>query len=223
MSAPTRYEQWTGVRGTVCIPKRSSKSIAANLNGAPNLAEALGEPASFPAADRPTAIVQKINTTTRAPPSKLSLVLPAAIKPGGDILDIASAQVAKSARWPPRRVFGAVPNALDQDKQPRNPEDLRETVNIPVRNTAGDEIKVADMRRAIEPFHSTLGIWVPLLLELPFRQAREAFERIYFEQFLTRESGSRARVAEKSGVERTHLYRKLNALGIKGGKDDNSI
>ena len=108
-----------------------------------------------------------------------------------------------------------MPNALDQDKQPRNPEDLRETVNIPVRNTAGDEIKVADVRRAIEPLHSTLGIWVPLLLELPFRQAREAFERMYFEYHLARDGGNMTRLAEKTGLERTHLYRKLKDLGLR--------
>ena len=61
---------------------------------------------------------------------------------------------------------------------------------------------------------------VALPLELPLREAREAFERAYFEQLLARESGSIARVAEKSGLERTHLYRKLKALGIAAGRKE---
>ena len=50
--------------------------------------------------------------------------------------------------------------------------------------------------------------------ELPLREARDAFERAYFEFHLVQEHGSMTRVAEKSGLERTHLYRKLKQLGI---------
>ena len=52
------------------------------------------------------------------------------------------------------------------------------------------------------------------LSKLPFREARKAFERMYFEQLLARGSGQLARLAETSGLNRTHLYRKLKELGI---------
>jgi DNA-binding NtrC family response regulator len=51
--------------------------------------------------------------------------------------------------------------------------------------------------------------------ELPLREAREAFERIYFEQLLGREQANMSRVADKAGLERTHLYRKLKQLNIR--------
>ncbi|MEO6749313.1 MAG: sigma-54 dependent transcriptional regulator [Casimicrobiaceae bacterium] len=51
--------------------------------------------------------------------------------------------------------------------------------------------------------------------EVPLREAREAFERIYFEQLLSREQSNMSRVAEKAGLERTHLYRKLKQLAIR--------
>jgi DNA-binding NtrC family response regulator len=51
-------------------------------------------------------------------------------------------------------------------------------------------------------------------LELPLREARDAFERAYFEYHLSQENGSMTRVAEKTGLERTHLYRKLKQLGV---------
>jgi DNA-binding NtrC family response regulator len=51
-------------------------------------------------------------------------------------------------------------------------------------------------------------------LDLPLRDARDAFERAYFEFHLNRENGSMTRVADKTGLERTHLYRKLKQLGI---------
>ena len=55
-------------------------------------------------------------------------------------------------------------------------------------------------------------------LDRPLREARDAFERSYFEFHLARENGSMTRVAEKTGLERTHLYRKLKQLGVDIGR-----
>ena len=54
-----------------------------------------------------------------------------------------------------------------------------------------------------------------LPFDLPLRDARDAFERVYFEYHIAREGGNISRVAESVGLERTHLYRKLKQLGIK--------
>lgn len=51
-------------------------------------------------------------------------------------------------------------------------------------------------------------------LDKPLREARDEFETVYFEYHLYQENGSMTRVAEKTGLERTHLYRKLKQLGI---------
>jgi len=51
-------------------------------------------------------------------------------------------------------------------------------------------------------------------LDRPLREARDAFEKSYFEFHLAKENGSMTRVAEKTGLERTHLYRKLKQLGV---------
>jgi DNA-binding NtrC family response regulator len=55
-------------------------------------------------------------------------------------------------------------------------------------------------------------------LDQPLREARDAFERIYFEYHLIRESHSMTRVSERTGLERTHLYRKLKQLGIESAR-----
>jgi DNA-binding NtrC family response regulator len=57
-----------------------------------------------------------------------------------------------------------------------------------------------------------------LSFDLPLREARDAFERAYFEHHLNREGGSMTRVAERTGLERTHLYRKLKQLGVEPGR-----
>jgi DNA-binding NtrC family response regulator len=70
---------------------------------------------------------------------------------------------------------------------------------------------------AIEPPPPSLSTSIELRelpLDAPLREARDAFERAYFELHLAREQGSMTRVAEKTGLERTHLYRKLKQLGI---------
>lgn len=51
-------------------------------------------------------------------------------------------------------------------------------------------------------------------LDKPLREARDEFEKAYFEYHLGKENGSMIRVAEKTGLERTHLYRKLKQLGV---------
>ncbi len=53
-----------------------------------------------------------------------------------------------------------------------------------------------------------------IFLNQPLREARDEFERLYFEHHLACENGSMTRVADKTGLERTHLYRKLKQLGI---------
>ena len=52
------------------------------------------------------------------------------------------------------------------------------------------------------------------VLDKPLREGRDEYEKAYFEFHLTKENGSMTRVAEKTGLERTHLYRKLKQLGV---------
>lgn len=54
-----------------------------------------------------------------------------------------------------------------------------------------------------------------LQLDLPLREAREHFDNLYFNYQMQKENGNITRIAEKAGIERTHLYRKLKQLGIK--------
>ena len=56
------------------------------------------------------------------------------------------------------------------------------------------------------------------LFGMPLREARDGFERLYFEHHLKRERYNITRLAERTGLERTHLYRKLKQLGIATGR-----
>jgi DNA-binding NtrC family response regulator len=59
------------------------------------------------------------------------------------------------------------------------------------------------------------GTQMSLPLDLPLREAREHFDSLYFNYQMQKENGNISRIAEKAGIERTHLYRKLKQLGIK--------
>ncbi len=61
-----------------------------------------------------------------------------------------------------------------------------------------------------------------LPLDLPLREAREHFDSLYFNYQMQKENGNISRIAEKAGIERTHLYRKLKQLGIKPLKKGSS-
>ena len=155
--------------------------------------------------------------------SELSLMLPALREHAEDIPDIANillAQLVEAKHCPARHFSTAALNALRQFHWPRNLQDLEGAVKNLALTALDEEIGAADVERVSAQYHPATDTQIKLQLELPLREARDAFERAYFEQLLAREGGSIARVAEKSGVERTHLYRKLKALGITAGKKE---
>ena len=85
-----------------------------------------------------------------------------------------------------------------------------------------EEIQPSDLERVLLALRTPASAAGDLPLDQPYREARDAFERLYFEYQLARENGSVSRVAERSGIERTHLYRKLKALGLPAGKRDDN-
>ena len=80
---------------------------------------------------------------------------------------------------------------------------------------SADDVESLLLRDASDSPRQALAL--PLFNQ-PLRDAREAFERMYFEYHLKSERGNMTRVADKTGLERTHLYRKLKQLGLNLGR-----
>jgi DNA-binding NtrC family response regulator len=150
--------------------------------------------------------------------AELTLRLPALRDFAEDIPELAAqmlAQLVEARACPPRRFSVAALNALRQQGWPGNLAELEHVVKNLALSALGEEMDAADVERVLTAQGAQAG--APGL-DQPYRQAREAFERAYFENLLARERGSMSRVAEKSGLERTHLYRKLKALGLPVGR-----
>ncbi len=154
--------------------------------------------------------------------SELMLRLPALRECAEDVPDVAAlmlAQLVEARACPPRRLTVAALNALRNYAWPGNLAQLESVIKNLALSSLEEEVGLEDVERVLG---AQAGPSAPpeLGLDRPYREAREAFERLYFENLLAQESGSMSKVAEKSGLERTHLYRKLKALGLPVGRRD---
>ncbi len=117
---------------------------------------------------------------------------------------------------PRRRFSTAALNQLRTQPWPGGYIELRAAVKSLALGTLEEEIGLSDVRRLLTP-PPEIGA-TGIQLDQPLREAREAFERMYFEHHLRLEGGNMTRLAEKTGLERTHLYRKLKQLGLQAGR-----
>ena len=56
---------------------------------------------------------------------------------------------------------------------------------------------------------------ITLDLNNPLKGIKETLERRYFLYHMSKQRGNITKIAEVSGVDRAHLYRKFKTLGIK--------
>jgi len=105
-------------------------------------------------------------------------------------------------------------NALRNYDWPGNLMQLTGTVRSLALTCTSEEISVEDVKKVLAAPTQTQSVQ-SIPLNIPLREARDLFEKTYFEQLIDHESGNMTRVAERAGLERTHLYRKLKLLGIR--------
>ncbi|MDO9449721.1 MAG: sigma-54-dependent Fis family transcriptional regulator, partial [Rugosibacter sp.] len=117
---------------------------------------------------------------------------------------------------PLRRFTTGALNALRHRAWVEGYPALRAAVKSLAVAALGEEISTEEVRQLLtpagEPDQAQLD---PKIIQQPLREAREAFERIYFLHHLGEVNGNMVRLAEKTGLERTHLYRKLKDLGLR--------
>ena len=134
-----------------------------------------------------------------------------------DVPELASVillQLVEAKDVPPKTLSTSALNALRMYDWPGNFLQLQNMVKTLAQLVSGEEITGEDVEAAL-PQAPTRHSPADLPLDVPLRDARDAFERLYFDHHIAREGGNISRVAEAVGIERTHLYRKLKQLGIR--------
>lgn len=148
---------------------------------------------------------------------EIVLPLPALSELRDEVTDLADEvlkHLVESGEVPPRRIADAARPLLRQHSWPGGYAELLSSLRSAALAALDEEIDAPALRALLRPAGT------PMLpgLDQPLREAREAFERMYFEHHMEREGGNMTRLAERSGLERTHLYRKLKQLGLPVGR-----
>ncbi len=132
-----------------------------------------------------------------------------------DLLRFYVDRLVDEQHLPLRRFSVAAQNRLRNYPWPGNLGELKSLVQRVLILGAGEEIRLEEIERELAV---KLSVDEPLvkqdLLALPLREAREQFERAYLQQQLLLCNGKVGQLAKRVGMERTHLYRKLRALGV---------
>ena len=155
-------------------------------------------------------LVSCLNTlTVRVPPLReYAEVVP-------ELLNYYVDKLVDAENLPFRRFSVAAQNRLRNYPWPDNVRELRNLVRRLLMSNSEEEISLEEVEAEIS---STAHVDEPLvkqdLLSLPLREAREQFERSYLQQQLALCDGKVGKLAQRVGMERTHLYRKLRSLGV---------
>jgi DNA-binding NtrC family response regulator len=151
--------------------------------------------------------------------SDVALGVPSLLEIKDEIPDIAAqllALLVEAGEAPTRRLSTAAQNGLRQHNWPGGYSELRGVIKSLALGAIEEEIAGDEVARLLghDPSNPLPGL-APEVMGLPLREAREVFERMYFEYHLAVDGSNMTRLAEKTGLERTHLYRKLKDLGIR--------
>jgi DNA-binding NtrC family response regulator len=116
-------------------------------------------------------------------------------------------------------------NMLRNAEWPGNIAQLDSVIHNLMQSSLGEKITSQDVQRVLALFAPLAPeaeqsgqaklTALPVNLDQPLREARDEFERLYFEHHIQKNDKNMSRVAEAAELERTHLYRKLKQLGIK--------
>ncbi len=162
--------------------------------------------------------------------SGLTIRVPSLADHPEDIPDIATTmltQLIDANEVPLRTLTVGALNVMRNLDWPGNLPVLQNVVKTLALTALANELTGEEVNRVAREFNlgprEQATTEVGVSLDLPLRDAREQFEKQYFLHHIRREEGNMSRVADRVGLERTHLYRKLKQLGIRpSGKSEDA-
>ena len=127
-------------------------------------------------------------------------------------------EMARENDVPPKTMTARAFEALTNLPWPGNVRELKNFIGRLTILSPGPVIDLADL--ALDPAAAGAPPGVETMLQSPsFREARARFEKEFFKRKLVECGGNVSLMAEKVGLERSHLYRKLKACGLEPGKE----
>lgn len=131
-----------------------------------------------------------------------------------ELLDFYLERFIAREKLPRRRFSEAAVARLRGYPWPGNVRELKNLVQRLLILGEGEEISAGEVDAALGAGTGTSPEARAMPFDQPLREAREDFERMYLQHQLREAGGSVGELAKLAGMERTHLYRKLKALGI---------
>ncbi len=110
-----------------------------------------------------------------------------------------------------QKLLKTVNKALESS--PKYVEPVEERAASVSASSPSPKVVVSEQAPQVQDGEYISGI-AKTYFDLPLREARDLFEKAYFEHQMIIMGGSMTKISEYTGLERTHLYRKLKALGI---------
>lgn len=122
---------------------------------------------------------------------------------------------------PPRRFSDAALALLGKHDWPGNLAELDALAGRLALEDGQEPVEAAAVEAILgKPAKAAGPAGIDLMLNLPLKDARDAFEKAYLEALLGECNWGMSRAAERAGLDRTNLYRKVKQLGIEApGKE----
>jgi len=136
-----------------------------------------------------------------------------------ELLDYYVEHFVASEGLPYRGFTTAAQNRLRNYGWPGNVRELKNLVQRLLILGGKGDIELQEVDQALGAANTINNTASPVDFNLPLREARERFEKAYLEHQLELTDGNVGKVAQRTGMERTHLYRKMRALGINIKRD----
>ncbi len=134
------------------------------------------------------------------------------------------AEAAAENNLPPKILSNAALEALKQLPWPGNVRELKNFIWRLALLAPGPVIEARDLNlahpRALDAWEAPSSGADDLFAGTSFREARARFEKEFLKRKLEEHGGNVGLTAEAIGLERSHLYRKLKALGLEVWKED---
>jgi DNA-binding NtrC family response regulator len=122
---------------------------------------------------------------------------------------------------PPRRFTEAALALLATYEWPGNLAELDALAGRLALEDGQEPVETAAVEAILgKPSKAAGPAGIDLMLHLPLKEARDTFEKAYLEALLAECDWGMSRAADRAGLDRTNLYRKVKQLGIEApGKE----